>query len=504
MLSELHDYQQEALTALRQTVAQGVTRPVLQAPTGSGKTVLACAVTEGARNKGNRVAFVIDSLSLIDQTMEMFAREGITDVGVIQADHRETDWSRPVQICSIQTINKRQSYPEAQVVVVDECHCLHERHRQWMADPAYASVPFIGLSATPWSKGLGKYFNTLLIAATTQQLIEQGRLAKYRVFATGHPDLAGVKTVAGDYHEGQLSEAMQRGGLSADIIRTWQTHWNQDKTLCFGVDCDHAKAIQQRFLEAGITAGYQDAHTGDHERRELKRQFHSGEVRVVCSVGTLTKGVDWDVRCIILARPTKSEILFVQIIGRGLRSAPGKDDCLILDHSDTHQRLGFVSDIHHETLDDGRPKAKAEPRQVLPKECPRCTAIVARGIKVCPNCGFEWTAQLSKVLERDGELVEIARRVVPKEMPGKRAYAWSYYERMWFFGQLKQFAGEHGLKPGWCVHKYKEKFNTLPWVDKVYDAPEIHCGTYVQQWLKQQQQAWMAQRYGACGVDRKI
>lgn len=494
MITMLYEDQGEALQALRQTVGQGVLRICMQAPTGWGKTKLAAAVVDGASSKGKRTAFVIDSLSLIDQTMEMFYREGIVDVGVIQADHRLTDWSKPVQICSIQTLTKRGKYPEADVVVVDECHVLHQRHKDWLADPAFAKVPFIGLSATPWTRGLGKYFQTLIVASTTAELIEKKRLSPFRVFATGHPDLKDVKVVRGDYHEGQLSDVMQGGTLTADIIKTWQQHWNRDKTLVFGVDCAHAQAIQQRFIEAGIPAGYQDAHTSDLDRKKIREQFHSGELRVVCNIGTLTKGIDWDVRCIVLARPTRSEILFVQIIGRGLRTAEGKADCLILDHSDTHGRLGFVTDIHHEHLDDGREVAQAERKQPLPKECPKCTALVKNGVMTCHNCGFEFKPQVSPKLEREGYLIEITSKVLPKQVRDKRPYQWTWTERMWFYGQLKTYCQERGFKKGFAVHKYKQKFNALPWDDSVQHAPQIPCGTYVRQWLNQQKLAWRLQR----------
>ncbi|MFS6779594.1 DEAD/DEAH box helicase, partial [Staphylococcus aureus] len=134
---------------------------------------------------------------------------------------------------------------------------------------------------------------------------------------------------------GELSNAMQKGNLTADIIRTWKERWGKNKTLCFGVDKAHAKSIQERFEHDGISCGYQDAETTSDERREIKRKFHNGEYKVVSNIQTLTTGVDWDVRCLILARPTRSEMLFVQIIGRALRTADGKEDALILDHSDT-------------------------------------------------------------------------------------------------------------------------------------------------------------------------
>src|SRR3954454_16177367 len=353
----LRDDQLHTIEILRGSLAAGHRRPMVMAPTGWGKTLLASHIVQMAREKGRRVVFCVPAIDLIDQTLASFWQDGIGDIGVIQADHIETDWSRPVQIASVQTLMRR-GYPPTDLVIIDEGHRRFDFYEQWMADPDWQRVPFVGLSATPWTKGLAKIFDDLIISATTAELIEAGFLSKFRVFAPDHPDLRGVKTVAGDYHEGQLSEAMNKPPLVANVVETWVARGENRPTLCFGVDRAHAKHLQQQFEAAGVPAGYQDAHTPKEERAEIRRKFHSGEIKVVCNVGTLTTGVDWDVRCIILARPTRSEILYVQIIGRGLRTADGKDDCLILDHSDSTLRLGFVTDIHHEKLDDGRHRSR--------------------------------------------------------------------------------------------------------------------------------------------------
>lgn len=461
MKTELWPHQQEALDALRATVRQGIKRIVLSAPTGSGKTLLAAAIVEGAQQKKNRLAFVVSNLSLVDQTMEMFYDEGITDVGIIQSTHRMTDWSRPVQICSIQTV-KNRGYPEAQIVIIDEVHVLHEQHKKWLQDSAWQGVPFIGLSATPGTKGMGKYFQTLLTVSTTDALIKEGRLSPFKVFATGHPDLSAVKIVAGDFHEGELSKAMQEGTLTADIIDTWKKRWGKDKTLCYGVDCAHADTIRQRFNEAGISCGYQDAKTPDDERREIKKKFHNGEFRVVANVGTLTTGTDWDVRCLILARPTRSKMLYQQIIGRALRTAEGKSHAIILDHSDTTQRLGFVTDIYWDHLDDGKPKEKSivevEKKTPLPRECPYCAALVPRTVKVCPSCGQEMKI-VSGIIERNGELVEVTAGERQKRGV-KRIY--SMKEKGEFYAGLLYVAQEKGYKQGWAANQYREKFSVWP------------------------------------------
>jgi DNA repair protein RadD len=470
----LRPYQTDALAAIKQSVGQGIRRLVCQAPTGSGKTLLASAIVEGALRKGNRMVFVVPAIQLIDQTVEMFWHEGIREIGVIQANHPLTDWSKPVQVASIQTVRSRGAYPEAKVVVIDECHQLHKAHIAWMgrlgckegdppvidAAPGWDKVPFIGLSATPWTTGLGRFFETLLVMSTTKELIEQGYLSKFKVFAADHPDLSKVKTVAGDYHEGQLTAVMQQEGLVANIIETWRTRWNKDRTLLFAVDCAHAQMLQARFQDAGISCGYQDANTSLADRAALKRGFHNGEVRVIANVGTLTTGVDYDVRCLILARPTKSEMLFTQIVGRALRTADGKDHAVILDHTDTTARLGFVTDIHHEHLSRGKLDSnKAQPRKPpLPKPCPQCTVLIPVGCKKCPECGFERKIE-SKITERDGQLVEFDGTFRKQGKTNPHLLPYSYEEKARFYAQLRGYAVEKGYKPGWAWHKYQEKFN---------------------------------------------
>jgi DNA repair protein RadD len=428
------------------------------------------------------VIFTVPALSLVDQTVKAFWDDGIRDIGVIQGWNAMTDWSRPVQIASVQTLQRRL-IPEADVVIIDECHRWFEFYPKWIADPKWQNVPFIGLSATPWTRGLGQYFDDLIIPVTTQDLIWKGYLSPFRVFAPSHPDLSGVRTVAGDYHEGDLSGVMNDNPLVADVVDTWRQRAENRPTFCFAVDRAHAKHLQAKFAEAGISTGYIDAFTPINERTEIKRRFHSGDIRVVCNVGCLTTGIDWDVRCIVLARPTKSEILFVQIIGRGLRTAEGKDDCLILDHSDTHLRLGFVTDIHHEVLDDGRLRArsKASDRIRLPKECPQCTFLKAPGTSACPACGFKGEA-VSNIEVGDGERVEITR--------GKqRGDVASEDEKATFYAQLKGYAQERGYAEGWAAHKFRERFNT--WPDGFKEAPAMEPTPKVRSWIKSRQIAWV-------------
>lgn len=456
-MKQLHPHQERAIAMLRQSLGRGNRRPMVQAPTGFGKTVLASHIIAGARRKGNRVCFVVPSVSLIDQTVQSFWTDGIRDVGVIQADHPMTDYSKPVQVASIQTLARRNiERQDFGLVLVDEAHQLFKSQIRWME--SWSAVPFVGLTATPWTRGLGKYYDDLIIAATTQELIDSGYLSPFRVFAPSHPDLSGVKTVAGDYHEGQLSEAMQKGTLVADIVDTWIDRGENRPTLAFCVDRAHAKHVQNQFLQSGVRCGYVDAYTDREERQELAEKFRSGELQVVANVGVLTTGIDWDVRCIILARPTRSEILFTQIIGRGLRTADGKQDCLILDHSDTHLKLGFVTDIQHKTLNDGKQNESStqERDEPLPKECSACSYLKPPRVATCPNCGFKPERQ-SQIEHEAGELEEITSKHQRKLNRNTPAEA-----KADFYAGLLWHSRSKGYKSGWAAHQFREKFGVWP------------------------------------------
>jgi superfamily II DNA or RNA helicase len=244
----------------------------------------------------------------------------------------------------------------------------------WLADPISSAVLFIGLSATPWARGLGEYYDNLIIAATTPELIQAGFLCNFTAFAPSNPDLSNVSITAGEFDQTELGTAMDKPVLVGDIVATWLKRGGDRPTLCYCVNRDHAKHITERFLEAGVSAEYMDGETPREARASTFRRFKSGETRIICNVGVLTIGVDLDVRCIIDAKPTRSRILFVQTIGRGLRPAEGKDKLIILDHAGNHLRLGLVTDIGQDYLDDGTERQNGkrrhrERREPLPRLC---------------------------------------------------------------------------------------------------------------------------------------
>lgn len=427
----------------------------------SGKTRIAAAICADALGRDRRAAFTVPMLSLVNQTVERFRSEGIADIGVMQADHELTDWRAPMQVISLQTLARpnRQKLilkDPPRVMLVDECHIRNRALQRLLRLQEFADVIVVGLSATPWSKGMGEDWECLLAPVTMADLIREKWLTGYRIFAPYRPDLSAVKTRAGDYAEEQLAEVMGDGKLVADIVETWKALGENRPTLCFAVDRAHARKIEREFLAAGVATEYADAFTPPEERDAIGERLRTGQTKIVTNVGVLTTGVDWPwVSCLIMARPTKSPALFVQQVGRALRPYGEGKVALILDHASNALNLGFPADIHFDSLDGGEAGA-ATPRQVKPerrpKECPNCKRLRPAGVFECPSCGAK-PERVSKIQCEDGEL---------REVDGSRKAGVSQAERQRFYSELLGYAQQRGKKPGWAAHSYRERFGEFP------------------------------------------
>jgi helicase-like protein len=290
-----------------------------------------------------------------------------------------------------------------------------------------------------------------------------------------------------------LEKAMSPPKLVANIVETWRALADGRSTVAFCCTRKHAEQVSEEFKAAGVGAAFMDCNTPNQARREVRAAMLRGEVKVVCNVDVVGLGVDWpEVSCIIYARPTKSDKRFCQNIGRGLRAAPGKSDLLILDHSSTSQRLGFVNEVYalHTTLDDGAPKPKKPEGVALPKECPECGFLKAPRLVKCPNCGHEVQAHAKPILCERGTLKPFVEKLDPmadvrKQLP----------DREHCYGQLVWWARYKGYKPGWAWRKTQELFGSAPRGEPAHISEPV---PELQAWLRKSAQDWARkQRYAA-------
>ncbi|HAR37769.1 MAG TPA: ATP-dependent helicase [Porphyromonadaceae bacterium] len=460
----LRDYQQALIQAVREGFRTTGKRQVLMAPTGSGKTHVASYMIQQAASKGLRCMFVCDRIELINQTSSRFYADGI-DHGVIQADHPFYFPELPVQVCSIQTLARRKMM-NFDLLVIDECHALHQAHINLMnANDGYV----VGLSATPFAKGMGKHFDGLVQPVSTEFLINAGYLSKFEAYGPNTIDVTGIKTIAGDYDPQELGERVDKPHLVADVVDTWKKLAAGRKTICFATNRAHSRHLVREFTKNGITADHIDCYTGkladDESREDVIGRFKNGETTVLCNVDILTKGFDYpEVSCIIQARPTKSLMVHIQQVGRGLRIADGKESCIILDHAGNHERLGFVDAKLPSELDNGKKKTSSgtskekEKETPLPKRCPSCDFLKPAGVRKCPACGLV-PAFAENVEVAEGELERLRRK-------DRREYTAA--EKQEFLAGLNQWCTDKGWNPGrkgcfgTALKMYEQKFGAEP------------------------------------------
>jgi DNA repair protein RadD len=412
----LRDYQKDAIRAMREAARAGRRNILICAPTGSGKTEIAACLADVNRRKGKRSAFVVDRNSLINQTSAAFDVHGI-DHGVIQASHPRDRPSIPTQVCSIQTIARR-NWPEADLVIVDEAHAMHKVVTARIG-PRTSSA--LGLTATPFTRGLGKLYDAIINVTTTNKLIEEGFLSKYRIFACTEPDMTGVKVVAGEFESKETEKrALQVVG---DVVQEYLLNGEGRKFICSAVDTAHVMELQRQFLAAGVNAATYTYKDRDEDRDETVTEFRRPDsaIRGLITVTAASKGFDvGDIGCVIMARPLRKSLAeFVQFFGRGLRIHPSKTDCLILDHSGNCARFwdawNHLFEHGVSELDMGikreKPKVEKEPEDRM-MTCPACKRI-HQAQPFCPGCGHEYPKRRS-VEHVPGTLKELLATGAPQ------------------------------------------------------------------------------------------
>lgn len=480
---QLYDYQTASVDALRENIRAAIKNQVLAAPTGSGKTVIGAYLLNECLNKGKRAIFLCDRISLIDQTSAMLDDYDIGH-GVIQAQHYRWQPHQKIQVASQQTIERR-GWPEADLIIVDECHSVRKVIAQRIIK---RDCVVIGLTATPFTKGLGKYYDAVVTVTTTNKLIAEKRLCPFTTFAASEPDMTGAKLVAGEWTD---DEAEKRSmPIVGDCVTEYLKHAEGKKFIAFGCSVAHCEAIQAQMQAAGVVCELYTYRTGDEARTEMVREFRKSDSRIrgLISVAALSKGFDVpDVECIIMARPLKSSLAeHIQILGRGLRwdfANPSKS-CTILDHSSNmirfwHEMCDFFENGCNE-LDDGKQKEKkqADPKEKKPMKCPKCSQVHAP-LPACPSCGYEYPRKQAPE-HVAGELIEL----------GSMASA-GRDEKQQLWAELRWVAQYRGYDPGWVAHKYREKFGVWP---RGLNDTVAEPSQKTLNWIRSRQIAWAKRR----------
>jgi superfamily II DNA or RNA helicase len=439
-------------------IAGGCRNPLLVAPTGAGKTVMAARIMRGALDKSRRLLFCVHLDALVAQTFDKLQRFGLTeeDVGFIKHGWPERR-DAPIQIASLQTLGRRKWWRELEIsaFVLDEAHLTAFHTVTTKLEETFPDAVKIGLTATPWrckkSESLADKFGKLIAGPTPSDLQKNGHLSPIRYFAIREPDLSEVGILGGEFKNDQLARACNRPEIIEFVVEEWQRLAGGARTLVFCIDIAHANAVAAQFEATGVPVATVTSETPIPRRNEIYQQFQSGSIKVISSVNCVSIGFDSPRAEVGLTlRPTKSPALWHQQIGRIMRTHPDKTEGVILDFSGNIGRHG-IPELITSYCFQTKPKNRT-------LKCPECHFVILPGTKICPNCGADLTGDQGQGKREDiapevSELREITNSILSPPNEDKKQV---------FYREKLKSAYLKGYAPGWAVYRFKARWKEAP------------------------------------------
>jgi DNA repair protein RadD len=490
---ELRMYQQKAVNDVLRHIDQDLFRIMVQAATGAGKTHMMGYMVRKYLEEGKRILITMPRIVLLDQTSRVLSHKfqiKKSQIGRIHgtADKELVRPDAPVQVASTQTLFRRKDtelfsyeYPEFDLVLIDEAHVWFAVfYEEWFQHPQWQKIPFIGFSATPWTRGMGKFYDKLIFAGLMKQLMDEGTLCSYSHWAPSkgrQPDFSNARTNEhGDYLNKDNRKIMSQRVILADIVDEWKKRAKGKRTILFAVDLPHTEKLKETFTEAGVSYDFVYAKTKAKERLKIQKRFINREVDILINVGVLTLGVDLPVECIIIACGTKSAIKYVQMIGRGMRTDDDNPEKILLlhDHGCNFQRLGAPEDIHYRHLCDGEPPAIRVPPTRQSWQCSNCY-FVNHGQAICENCGFPKDPD-NEVLTIYDELIKVGQLTDEEQ-------------KEQFFQGLRWIQEQSKWAYGWVGHHFHVRYGFYPtaaWKDKLPAKKSLEAQYWYERFTRDQ------------------
>jgi superfamily II DNA or RNA helicase len=369
---QLRDYQTDLLDRTQQSWKSGERSVMLQLPTGGGKTIVFSHLVQSFTESGKRVLILAHREELITQAAsKITAIAGITP-SIIKAGYKP-DYSQPIQVASVQSLTRRLAKcPQFDLIVVDEAHhSTSTSYRSILSHFPHALI--LGVTATPIrldGTGFRGLFDDLICGVTVKELIEMGSLSAYRYYAPERSmSLVGVKKRGGDYKQEQIEEANPAETVAADCLKAYRDYLQDKQIVVFGVSVAHSIAIAASFSANNIPAAHLDGNSDPKERSMVMEAFRTGSIKVLTNCALFDEGLDIPkLDGVILARPTASLGRYLQMVGRALRPAAGKERATIIDLAGNWERHGLPDDDRAWSLDGVKSVKREKSKQLKRKE----------------------------------------------------------------------------------------------------------------------------------------
>lgn len=464
----LKEDQIKSVEAARASIKRGFRSILLQGATGSGKSVMASYILKSARDRGNSFWFTVPRRDLIRQMAETF-REFDLPFSYIAANMPYNPYAQG-HIVSVQTVMKRIKEFEAgqskiiinppKVAFIDETHFGGKELDDLIAWLKLHGTLIIGGSATPWKmsgQGLNCWYDDMILGPSIDWLIQNNRLSKYRAFGPSSPDLSQIKTIGGDYNQGQLGQRMEGDHeLIGKSALHYKKHAYGKLGVTFGVTRVHSQKLAQAYKDNGISAAHVDGDTPDDQKRQIFVAFAKREILQLCCAELLTFGFDLSsasgikgvcVQMLSDCQPTKSIAKQMQKWGRALRfEGIEAEPHLFFDHANNFQEHGLPCDDREWTLAD-RDKTSGGLKSIPVRLCPKCY-LSHHPSPRCPACGHEYPKEDRILTESSEELAEIKAANQIKILEAKKLARMEVGQAK-TLEDLRRIQQERGYHPKW-------------------------------------------------------
>lgn len=345
----LRPYQRECTEAIKNISRNGTKRQLVSLPTAAGKTVIFAFLIKELNCPALIIAHTTELLKQAEEKLRMI--EPNLDIGFVDGDRKE--FNAQVVIASIQSARVdanleqlvKRNFP---ILIYDECHHAAADGARKVIDRLgfgqNTKKLLVGFTATAFredGKGLGEVFDAIAFEKDTKSMIDEGWLVRPQGFKIATDvNLASVKSVDGDFVQASLAKVMDTLEMNSLIIESYIKRAYGKQAICFGVSVDHAKNLAAGFMARGIASKAISGETPRQEREQTIQEYRDGKITVLSNCQVLTEGIDLpETECIIVARPTRSKGLYVQMVGRGLRLWPNKKECVLLDFGDRNHTV---------------------------------------------------------------------------------------------------------------------------------------------------------------------
>ena len=459
-MKTLRDYQSAGERQIREAFAAGKRAPLYVLPTGGGKTTIFSSVAHSAERRSKRVLILAHRVELVDQIVESLkdfdVRPDVIAAGYNRSRNFDRASNRHIAVASVQTMIRRtKDYPSPTLVICDEAHHCVGGTSWSEIMRAYPEAKRLGVTATPIrldGRGLASHFDHLIVGPSVRELMDLGYLSRARIFAPPTVDTSGLHKRAGDFKQEEAEQLMDVPSITGDALSHYRQHADGLQALAFCTSVQHAHNVAEQFRRDGIPALALDGETDKDLRRMAVADFRAGSIKVLASCDLFSEGFDVPGTVVgIMLRPTASETLFRQQIGRCLRIAPGKTHAIILDHVGNTQRFGLPDEPREWSLaeDSGRKKKKPAPSV---RVCEKCFAASPARVLTCAECGnvFEVKAR-QEIMTKDGKLVELTAEMVQKKQERQAQGMSKGLMDLIAFGKRK------GYSEGWAMHVWQAR-----------------------------------------------